>query len=114
MYLNPTKTLKNYFLNFIRYFYQTDLHYTDDLVRKWVKYTVPLILDIFFSGFVGWLFLLSILALTPITWFQFSSGAWHILHIFQIGLIIWVGEKLYTFFVGNLKGLIHLEVNVRK
>ena len=114
MYINPTKTLRNSFLNFVRYFYDETLTYPEIMIRKWVKVFIPFIITIFLTGFVGWLFLLSILSLTPITWIRFGSGAWHILHIFQIGLIVWCSEKLYNFFIGKLKGLIHVEVNVRK
>lgn len=103
MYLNPVKSLKNSFLNFVRYFYNENFTYIDRLIENWVKKIIPFILTIFFTGFIWWLVLLSIVSLTPLSWPTLGPGAWHILNIFQLGLIVWIIEDRYKFIRGGYK-----------
>ena len=81
--------MKKLLLKFVRRFFNPDLAYTDALTKQWVDGLVRLIVDIIFYGFVGWLFILSILSIFPINWINIGPGAWHLLNIFQIGFILW-------------------------
>ncbi len=94
MQLNPIKTINNWVLTFLRYFYDENFQYTNNLFKSWFNKLIPFILTIAFTGFVGWLFALSLISLFQVTWIKLDSG---ILNIFQIGLIIWCSEKTYEF-----------------
>ncbi len=103
MSFNPIKGLKNLILRFNRYFYDENLKYVDDLIEKQVKSIVPLIFDILLNGFVFWLVLLSLSSILPINWISLGPGAWHLLNIIQLGLILWFFEELYKFIRGGYK-----------
>ena len=97
MYLNPVKNLKNYFINFQRYFYDPNATYVDKLIEKWIKFVVPAFLDILITGFITWLFFISFISIFPINWIKLGPGVWNLLNIIQLGLIIWVFESTYRF-----------------
>lgn len=91
---NPLKTL---ILKFIRYFYDPQLKYADDAIEKWVKSLTILFGDILVNGLALWLVLISISSIFQIQGINLGPGAWHLLNIIQLGLILWFIEKIYVF-----------------
>ncbi len=89
--------MKKHLLKFVRKYYQTDLRYADDLLRKWEKVIVRAIIDVFLNGIVVWLVFLSILTMFPLKYPILGPGAWHILNIFQLGLLSWFFRELWKF-----------------
>ena len=79
----------NVLLNFTRKYYDSNLDYTDKLVRQWKKSFVVFTIDVFANGFMGWLVALAFIALSGLKYPILGPGAWHILNIFEIGLIFW-------------------------
>ena len=117
MYLNPVKSFKNSFLNFIRYFYDENLTYPEVAVRKWVKDFVPFFITILLTGLVFYLTLSGIVFVFPKSsaFIFLGTTYWHIpIIVLYLGLIRWFGEDLYNFITNKLKGIFHVEVNVRK
>lgn len=103
MPFNPIKSQKNILLRFIRYFYDENFQYVDKLIEKWIKSFIPFVITIALTGFVGWLFFISLTSLTPLSWPRLGPGVWNVLNIFQIGLILWCSEKTYRFIRGGYK-----------
>jgi len=104
MQFNPANTLKNSFINFVRYFYDDRIGYTTDLTRKWIKFIIPFLITIFFTGFVFYLFFSGLVFIFPkLSPYIFTgSEYWHIpIIIFYLGLIRWYGEDLYKFIRGK-------------
>ena len=100
MQFNPATTLKNQFLNFVRYFYDPKLTYADTLFEKWLKQLIPLIFDIILTGFVFYLFLSGLVLVFPklSSYIFLGTSYWHIpIIILYLGLIRWFGEDLYNF-----------------
>jgi len=100
MYLNPTKTLRNSFLNFVRYFYDENLTYPEALIKKKFKAFIPFIITIFLTGVVFYLFLYGIVFIFPKSSAYIFLGTtfWHVpVIILFLGLIRWFSEDLYKF-----------------
>jgi len=100
MYINPTKTLRNSFLNFVRYFYDENLTYPETIIKKWVKVFIPFIITIFLTGLVFYLTLLGIAFIFPktISYIFLGTTYWQIpIVILYLGLIRWFFEDLYKF-----------------
>ena len=95
--------IKPQLLKFVRYFYDKDVQYVDHIIQKWFKAYVSLIVEITTNGFVFWLVLLSLTSIFPITWISLGPGAWHLLNILQLGLILWFFEGLYKYMRGGWK-----------
>ncbi len=106
MNFNPTNTLKNSFINFVRYFYDPNLQYASHLKTKWIKSLIPLILDIFLNGLVYYIGFFGIVFIFPkLSPFIFLGNTFLqiISVIFLIGIIIWVFEERYEYFRGGYK-----------
>lgn len=103
MQFNPIKSSKNSLLNFIRYFYDENFQYIDKLFENQGKKLVRFVLTIALTGFVGWLFIVSLISLFPINWIKLGSESRIFLNIFQIGLIVWCSEKTYKYLRGGYK-----------
>lgn len=117
MYINPTKSLKKSFLNFVRYFYDPKLTYTEILIRKWIKQFVPFFITIFLTGLVFYIVLSGFVFIFPKSSPYIFLGTTYMyipLVILYLGLIRWFFEDLYKFIMTKLKGIIHVEVNIRK
>jgi len=100
MYINPVQGLKNSFLNFVRYFYDPKVTYTDTIIQKWIKVLIPFILDITATGFVFYLALSGLVFVFPkVSQYIFLGTVyWHIpIIILYLGLIRWFFEDLYNF-----------------
>ncbi len=100
MYLNPVKSLKNSFLNFVRYFYDETLTYPEIAIRKWIKAFVPFFITILLTGLVFYLTLSGLVFVFPkVSSFIFlGTTYWHIpVIVLYLGLIRWFGEDLYNF-----------------
>ncbi len=91
---NPIKPL---ILKFVRYFYDSKLAYADQAIEKWFKGYILFIVEIITNGFLLWLVLLSITTIFPTYWIHLGPGAWHLINILQLGLILWFIEKIYIF-----------------
>ena len=83
--------IKPQLLKFIRYFYNDSLQYADQAIEKW------------FKAFVFWLVLLSLIYIFPISGINLGPGAWHLINILQLGLILWFIEGLYKYIMGGWK-----------
>ncbi len=106
MSFNPTNTLKNSFIDFVRYFYDPNIQYVSHLRTKWIKELVPFVLDIILSGFVFYLVLFGIVFVFPkISAFIFlGTTYWHIpMIIFFLGIILWFFENRYQYIRGGYK-----------
>ncbi len=103
MAINPVKSLKNSILDFQRYFYDPDAQYTNRLLEKWLKGLVQLGIEIFINGFIFWLVLLSIISIFSIKFVILGPGAWHLLNILELGVIIWFFEEMFKFIMGGYK-----------
>ena len=103
MYINPTRTLKNYLLRFIRYFYDPNATYVEKLLEKWFKFSVDLLIKIFINGFVFWLFLVSLTSVFTINKINLGPGWWHILTIVKLGIIQYFIENTYKYYRGGYK-----------
>lgn len=100
MHLNPKLTINSWVLNFVRYFYDDKLMYTEHLAKKWIKSLIPLIIDIVLAGFVFYLFLSGIVFVFPKTspYIFVGTTYWHIpIIIIYLGLIIWFFENRYEY-----------------
>lgn len=97
---NPIKPL---ILKFVRYFYDSHLDYADQALEKWFKSYVLFIVEILTNGMVLWLVLLSIISIFSVNGIHLGPGAWHLLNILQLGLILWFIEGLYKFIMGGWK-----------
>ena len=86
----------NVLLNFTRKYYDADLTYSNKLTEQWKKSTVLFIIDVLANGFMGWLVALAFIALSGLSYPILGPGAWHILNIFEIGLIFWFIKGLKT------------------
>ena len=102
MQFNPTKTLKNSLLSFVRYFYDDKIGYIDNLIEQWIKSSVRFILDILLNGFMFWLVLIALISIFSVK-VDLGPGYWHLLQIFQLGIIIVFFEKAYKFLRGEYK-----------
>ncbi len=96
MPFNPTISLKNSLLRFVRYFYDERTMYIDDLIEKQFKSFVRFGLDIILNGFMFWLVLMALISIFSIN-VHLGPGLWHFLNIFQLGLVICFFEKIYKF-----------------
>ncbi len=106
MPFNPANTLKNSFLNFVRYFYDENLTYANTLPKKWVKDLIPFIFDIILTGLMFFLFLSGLVFVFPKTSSYIFIGTeyWHIpIVILYLGLILWFSEDIYKFIRGGYK-----------
>lgn len=100
MYINPVKSLKSHFLNFVRYFYDPMLPYPETLFRKWFKQFIPFLLTLFLTGLVFYLFLYGLVFIFPklSSYIFLGKFFWQIpIIILFLGLIRWFGEDLYKF-----------------
>ena len=117
MYLNPVKTLRKHFLNFVRYFYDPMLTYPEAIIKKWFKKSIPFLLTLFFTGLIFYLVLFGFAWIFPkfSPYIFLGDFFWQVpIIIFLLGLLRWFGEDLYIFLIKKLKGIFHVEVNVRK
>ena len=104
MNFNPTNTLKNSFLNFVRYFFDDKVQYTEHLTTKWIKAFVPWFFTLILTGFVFYLFISGLVFVFPkLSNYIFTGTSyWHIpVIIFYLGLIRWYGEDLYNLMRGE-------------
>jgi len=100
MYLNPKESLRNSFLNFVRYFYDPLLPYPENLFRKWFKQFIPFLLTLSLTGLVFYLFLFGIVWIFPrsSSYIYLGTTYWQVpIIILFLGLIRWYGEDLYKF-----------------
>ena len=100
MYLNFKTTLRNSFLNFIRYFYDENLTYPETILRKWIKFFIPFFITIFLTGLVFYLFLYGSIWIFPrlSSYIFLGERFWQVpIIILFLGLIRWFGEDLYKF-----------------
>jgi len=95
--------IKPQLLKFIRYFYNDSLQYADQAIEKWFKAFVLFVIEIIGNGFVFWLVLLSLIYIFPISGINLGPGAWHLINILQLGLILWFIEGLYKYIMGGWK-----------
>ncbi|KKL21828.1 hypothetical protein LCGC14_2441540 [marine sediment metagenome] len=106
MPFNPTKTIKNSFIDFIRYFYDPNLQYLSHLRRKWVKSLIPKFLDVIFTGVWTYGFLFGIVWIFPKSsnYIFLGTNYWQVLLIiFFLGLITWYFEDRYEYIRGGYK-----------
>ena len=88
--------MKNVLLNFTRKYYDPNLTYTDKLLEQWKKSAVVFVIDVFTNGLMGWLVALAFISLSGLSYPRLGPGAWHLLNIFEIGLIFWFIKGLKT------------------
>ncbi|MAF50781.1 MAG: hypothetical protein CMH64_01690 [Nanoarchaeota archaeon] len=95
--------IKPQILKFVRYFYDSNLNYADQAIEKWFKAYIVLFVEIATNGLVFWLVLLSLTSIFNIDGINLGPGAWHLLNILQLGLILWFIEGLYKYGRGGYK-----------
>ena len=93
--------MKKLILKFVRRFYDENFNYVDELIKEWITSIVKFITFLFFEGFMFWLVLLALTSVFPLDWINLGPGAWHLLNILQLGLILWFFEKTYKFIRGR-------------
>ena len=106
MPFNPKNTLKNSFLNFVRYFYDENLTYANTLPKKWIKALIPFIFDIILTGLVFYFTLSGLVFVFPklSNYIFVGTEFWHILKIIlYLGVIRWFFEDIYKFIKGGYK-----------
>jgi len=106
MNFNPTNTIKNSFLNFVRYFFDDQVQYTEHLTRKWIKALIPFFLNIIIAGAVFYGVIKGLVFVFPklSTYIFTGTVLWHVpVIILSLGLIHWFFEDRYKYIRGGYK-----------
>lgn len=106
MPFNPIQRLKNSLLNFTREYYDSKVGYADEIINKWSKSLVTLIIYILVNGMLAYLVLSGIVFIFPKTsgFIFVGTKYWHIpIIVFYLGLIIWFIKEEYKYYKGGYK-----------